>query len=356
MSLQVNIEKKLKGFFLNSEFETSKGCLGILGASGCGKSMTLKCIAGVEKPDIGRIVLNERVLFDSEKGINLTPQERKIGYLFQDYALFPNMNVAKNIGAGLRLPKEARKKRVDEMIKFFHLDGLEGNYPRQLSGGQQQRVALARIMAYEPDMLMLDEPFSALDTYLKEQLQIQVQRVLKSYCGDVLLVTHNRNEVYRFCNEVLVMEAGSIVGMGETKEVFRNPDNITSAKLSGCKNISKAERISDYKVFASDWGLTLQTSVPVNEDIRYLGIRAHSFKPAEKPGDDMVNVFPCKPVEMFEGPFDLDIIVSCNNDWDTIAENRVWWKISKEEWRTRLKEKAPQYLKVAAEDIMLLRK
>lgn len=356
MSLQVNIQKKLKGFFLNSSFETSNGCLGILGASGCGKSMTLKCIAGIETPDNGKIVLNERVLFDSENNINLTPQERKVGYLFQDYALFPNMNVVKNIGTGLRLPKGAKKTRVDEVIKFFHLDGLEDNYPHQLSGGQQQRVALARIMAYEPDVLMLDEPFSALDTYLKEQLQIQVQRVLRSYHGDVLLVTHNRNEVYRFCNEVLVMEAGSIVGMGETKEVFKNPDNITSAKLSGCKNISKAEKISEYRVLASDWGLTFQTAVPIKEDICYLGIRAHSFRPADKADGHGVNVFPCKPVEVFEGPFDLDIIVSCNNDWDIIAENRIWWKIGKEEWGVRLKEKAPQYLKVAAGDIMLLRK
>ncbi len=356
MGLQVNVQKRLKGFFLNSRFETSSGCLGILGASGCGKSMTLKCIAGVEKPDNGRIILNERVLFDSEKNINLTPQERKVGYLFQDYALFPNMNVVKNIGAGLRLPKEARRARINEMIKFFHLDGLEGNYPHQLSGGQQQRVALARIMAYEPDVLMLDEPFSALDTYLKEQLQIQVQRVLRSYHGDVLLVTHNRNEVYRFCDEVLVMEAGSIVGMGKTKEVFKNPDNITSAKLSGCKNISKAKKISDYRILATDWGLTFQTAMPIKEDIRYLGIRAHSFRPADKPVDGAANVFPCKPIEIFEGPFDLDIIVSCNNDWDIIAENRVWWKIGKEEWETRLGRKAPKYLKVAAEDIMLLRK
>ena len=166
--LEVNIQKKLKEFDLNVDFELKKGCLGILGPSGCGKSMTLKSIAGIENPDNGVVNLitdKENIYFDSDKKINLKPQKRNVGYLFQNYALFPNMTVEENVAIGLS--KNYDEKIVSEMIKRFRLEGLEKRYPRQLSGGQQQRVALARILAYGPDVLLLDEPFSAMDTFLK---------------------------------------------------------------------------------------------------------------------------------------------------------------------------------------------
>ena len=170
-SLKVNIQKKLKEFDLEVDFELKKGCLGILGPSGCGKSMTLKSVAGIVDPDNGIVSLTTDevyIYFDSTKKINLKPQKRKVGYLFQNYALFPNMTVEENVAAGLS--KGDDKKRVSEMIRRFHLEGLEKRYPRQLSGGQQQRVALARILAYGPDVILLDEPFSAMDAFLKEQL------------------------------------------------------------------------------------------------------------------------------------------------------------------------------------------
>lgn len=354
MSLQVDIYKKFKGFTLNAQFEASGGCLGLLGASGCGKSMALKCIAGIEKPDSGRIVLNGRVLFDSQKGIFVTPQERRIGYLFQNYALFPHMTVEKNIGAGLKLSKAEKKIKLDEMIRLFHLEGLEKHYPGELSGGQQQRVALARILAYEPDVLMLDEPFSAIDTYLKEQLQLQVQKILKYYKGDVLLVTHSRDEVYRFCKNVAVMNAGSIVNTGDTKAIFKEPENVTTAKLSGCKNISKARKISDYMVEACDWGIILKTSDKVEEDIEYIGIRAHDFKAAGRNDKGADNVFALSPVDISEEPFELNIILSNKDNKEPSPGSTIWWKVSQEEWKDKLKERVPEYLKVAPEDIMLL--
>lgn len=355
MSLQVKIYKKFKGFTLNTEFETSGECLGILGASGCGKSMTLKCIAGIERPDYGRIILNGRVLFDSDKKIFLTPQQRNIGYLFQDYALFPNMTVEKNIGIGVRGSKKEKNLKVCEMIKLFHLDGLEGYYPAQLSGGQQQRVALARILAYEPAVLMLDEPFSALDSYLKELLQLNLKQMLKYYKGDVLLVTHSRDEVYRFCGNVVVMDSGCVVNKGQIKTLFREPGNVTTAKLSGCKNISKAEKVSDHMVKAVDWGITFKTSGLVTDDTRYLGIRAHDFKPVYKAGEDEDNIFCCNIVDIVEGPFELNIMFAIGSDIDVSAENTIWWKVSMQEWKTNMNEKVPQYLKVAPEDIMLLK-
>ena len=195
MSLLVDIKKKLKGFSLDVSFSIDGEYLGILGPSGSGKSMTLKCIAGVETPDEGCIVLNERVLFDSEKKINLKPQDRNIGYLFQDYALFPHMTVEENIGMGLRLPRKEKEQKVEEMINFFRLHGLKSKYPSQISGGQQQRVALARCIVYKPDVLMLDEPFSALDSHLKDQIQIEMLELLKLYEGEVLMVSHK--DVYK---------------------------------------------------------------------------------------------------------------------------------------------------------------
>lgn len=173
--LKVNIQKKLKEFDLNVDFELKKGCLGILGPSGCGKSMTLKSVVGIVNPDNGVISLttnDETVYYDSNEKINLKPQKRNVGYLFQNYALFPNMTVEENVAIGL--PKDYDEKRLTDMIKRFRLEGLEKRYPRELSGGQQQRVALARILAYSPDVILLDEPFSAMDTFLKEQLRIEL--------------------------------------------------------------------------------------------------------------------------------------------------------------------------------------
>ena len=204
--LKVNIQKKLKEFDLDVDFKLKKGCLGILGPSGCGKSMTLKSIAGIVDPDNGIVSLTmdkETVYFDSDRKINLKPQKRNVGYLFQNYALFPNMTVEENVAIGLS--KNDDEKIVTEMIKRFHLEGLEKRYPRQLSGGQQQRVALARILAYGPDVILLDEPFSALDTYLKEQLRIELVNMLKDSYGFSILVTHDRDEAFHYVIFIVII-------------------------------------------------------------------------------------------------------------------------------------------------------
>ena len=206
LQLGVEIKKKLKEFDLDISFSAGKGCLGILGPSGCGKSMTLKSIAGIVTPDSGRIALQYdekgkaaggRVLYDSALKINEKPQMRRVGYLFQNYALFPNMSVEENIAAGLK-GMEKKKAKVGEMIERFRLTGLEKRYPGQLSGGQQQRVALARILAYEPEALLLDEPFSAMDTYLREGLRLELSKVLADYDGVSVMVTHDRDEASSF--------------------------------------------------------------------------------------------------------------------------------------------------------------
>lgn len=230
LRLGVDIKKKLKEFSLDLEFQAGKGCLGILGPSGCGKSMTLKSIAGIVKPDSGRIAIQYaqgeaaggRVLYDSSLKVNQKPQVRRVGYLFQNYALFPNMTVEQNILTGLnslgsRIAASRRSRtltsgqkddKVKEMIRCFRLEGLEKRYPGQLSGGQQQRVALARILAYEPEVLLLDEPFSAMDTYLREGLRLELSKVIKDYNGVTVMVTHDRDEAYQLCDNLLLLEIG----------------------------------------------------------------------------------------------------------------------------------------------------
>ena len=202
MSLFINIEKNFENFSLKINFEHDADILGILGASGCGKSMTLKCIAGIEKPDSGKIILDDEILFDSQKKINLPPQKRKVGYLFQNYALFPNMTVKQNILCGLHDEKniKLKEKIFSDTIELLNLTELINHKPHELSGGQAQRTALARILVNRPKILMLDEPFSALDSHLRLKLQMKIKNLLKNYGHGVILVTHDRNEAYRMCD------------------------------------------------------------------------------------------------------------------------------------------------------------
>ena len=338
--LKVNILKKLKEFDLEVDFELKKGCLGILGPSGCGKSMTLKSVAGIVNPDKGVVSLTsdeETVYFDSNRKINLKPQKRNVGYLFQNYALFPNMTVEENVAIGL--PKNHDKNIVENMIKRFHLEGLEKRYPRQLSGGQQQRVALARILAYGPDVILLDEPFSAMDTFLKEQLRIELVNSLKDFDGFSIMVTHDRDEAFQFCDELIVLDEGKIIAKGDIYEIFENPKRVQVARLTGCKNISRIEIIDDFHLRSLDWGVDFEVSERISPNITHIGIRAHNFSAAKK---DDVNVIDTADSTLLEMPF----------EWEVTLANGLWWKQDK-----RIREHEfviPEYLKVDPKDIILL--
>jgi molybdate transport system ATP-binding protein len=338
--LKVNIQKELKEFDLDVDFELKSKHLGILGPSGCGKSMTLKSIAGIVNPDSGVISLatdNETTYFDSEKKINLKPQKRNVGYLFQNYALFPNMTVEENIGTGVE--KENRERTVPEMIRRFHLEGLEKRYPRQLSGGQQQRVALARIMAYGLDVILLDEPFSAMDTFLKEQLRLELLNSLKDFNGFTIMVTHDRDEAFQFCDELIVLDQGKIIAQGDTYDIFENPKKVQVARLTGCKNISKIEIIDDYHVKSIDWGLNLEVSEKISPNVSHIGIRAHDFKNAQK---DELNAFDTENSTKIEMPF----------EWEITLANGLWWKRDKQIHEHEFE--IPEYLKIDPKNIILL--
>lgn len=343
MTLQVAIKKELKGFSLDVDF-SSEGRLGILGASGCGKSMTLKCIAGIIRPDSGKIVLNGRVLFDSAQGIDIKPQQRKVGYLFQNYALFPHMTVIENIACGLGLAnKEAGKdRRVADMIDLLHLNDLEARYPLQLSGGQQQRVALARILAYQPEIILLDEPFSALDEHLREQLHLEMKEILREWGENIILVTHNRDEVYKMTDHLIVMDEGQIIGDGMTKTLFAAPGARQIARLTGCKNISRARRNGDKSVEAIDWGVVLATGEPVPDDIAAVGIRAHAFHPA---AENAVNAFALTVCDEITSPFENTLIFSAPSGAP------IWWKYTAGFQQDAL----PQFLSVCPKQVLLLK-
>ena len=319
MSLSVEIRRHLAGFDLDVSFEVAdaRETLALLGPSGCGKSMTLKCVAGIVTPDEGRIVLNDRVLFDSAAGVNLRPQERRVGYLFQNYALFPNMTVEQNIGVGvLSASKEERAARVAEQVRAFRLDGLQKKRPAQLSGGQQQRVALARIMASKPELLLLDEPFSALDGYLRWQLELELTDTLRGFPGGSVYVSHNRDEVYRMCDTVCVVSAGKSEPKLTVSELFSTPSTLAAALISGCKNVSRARKLTKLTKGQSlcqlldceDWGVTLATSLPVPEGLSHVGVRAHYFRvvgKGEKPAgaEAAQNLIPCEVDRVIDNTF-----------------------------------------------------
>lgn len=344
MSIDVAIQKKWKGFSLDVKFQSGGGTLGILGASGCGKSMTLKSIAGIETPDRGKIVVGEHTLFNSAGSVNLRPQKRNIGYLFQNYALFPNMSVEENIACALTaIPKAERQIKIREMMWRFQLEGLGGRYPSQLSGGQQQRVALARILAYGPSALLLDEPFSALDFYLREQLQLELLDLLRDYTGDVVIVTHSRDEAYHLCKRLMVMENGRCIASGETRELFRRPKLLAVARLTGCKNFSRAVPLGKNRILAKDWGISLTVAETVTEQIDYIGVRAHDFHPASAGCDG--NTFAVALREQLESPFEWNMLFSPQG-----ATRPVWWKVSKEAGGGCV----PDYLTVSPDSILLL--
>ncbi|MBO3458316.1 molybdate ABC transporter permease subunit [Aetokthonos hydrillicola Thurmond2011] len=352
--LVIDIEKKLAGFNLKVALSSDEQPLGLLGGSGAGKSMILRCIAGIETPTKGRIVLNERVLFDSEQKINVPPRDRRLGFLVQNYALFPNMTVAQNISFGL--PKgvsgSSIRQEVERQLIALQLQGLGDRYPHQLSGGQQQRVALARALASQPEALLLDEPFSALDTYLRSQLAQQMIETLDSYHGVTLFVTHDMEEAYRICPNLLVMQQGKVVQSGSKQEIFEKPTNLIVAQLTGCKNFSRAVVRDSQHVEAIDWDCTLEVIEPIPETFSHVGIRAHQITFTNNP--NQVNTFPGWLVKTIETPHRMTLFLKLNSSSDGPQDYHLQAEVFKERWAIMKDQPFPWHIRLDPLRLMLI--
>ncbi|MGB3312141.1 MAG: molybdate ABC transporter permease subunit [Nodosilinea sp.] len=363
--LHVDFHKTLATFPLQVAFSAGAEALGILGASGSGKSMTLRCIAGVETPTSGQIVLNGRVLFDSEAGINLPSHQRRVGLLFQTYALFPHLTIAENVDFGLHhLTKLERRQRVSHWLSALQLQGLGDRYPQQISGGQQQRVALARALAPNPELLLLDEPLSALDTYLRSQVEQQLIATLARYRGLTLFVTHNLEEVFRVCPQIMVMAAGKPVVMGSRYDVFERPGTVVAAQITGCKNFSRAVRTAVRTavttVKAEDWNCTLEVVGPVPDSLSCVGFRAHHIEFVSHPHQP--NTFPCWLVATSETPHRITLFLSLHHPPQADASgpslglpsHQLQAELFKEKWRHLKQQPLPWYIHLASEQVLLL--
>ncbi|MBR1524902.1 MAG: ATP-binding cassette domain-containing protein [Lachnospiraceae bacterium] len=345
MRIEFDIKKRYKDFYLDASLKCDSKRIGILGASGCGKTQTLMSLAGLVRPDEGRIVTDGRVLFDKRSKTDISPGKRNIGYLFQNYALFPNMTVEENIKAAVRGAgrgtKDDAKNKTGQILETFELTGIRSHMPRELSGGQQQRTALARMLACDPQLLLLDEPFSALDTFMREALRLELIRILDRYDKTAILVSHDRDEIYQMCDYLLLLDRGRVIAHGPTDEVFSHPKTLSAARLTGCKNISRIERIDDHRFRALDWhSIELVTGQRIDSKIKYAGIRAHDFCPKA----NGINVIPTGHTRISRLPF----------EWYVITENGLWWKIPRTLNEEDICSYVPQYISIDPDKILLM--
>lgn len=239
MGLELKITTELPGFTLDVNWSIQAELVVLFGHSGSGKSMTLQTIAGIQRQGGGHISLNDRTLFSSERGINLPPQQRSVGYVFQDLALFPHMTVRQNILYGARgIERSTARQRCREMLELFRLEGQGDKYPHEISGGQKQRVAFARALIRKPDLLLLDEPFSSLDNPLRLEMRKCLVGVLREdFRIPTVLVTHDVLEAYTLADRVLIYSNGHVIQSGLPEEVFNNPVNEEVVSLTDLKNI-----------------------------------------------------------------------------------------------------------------------
>ncbi|MCI2056357.1 MAG: ATP-binding cassette domain-containing protein [Oscillibacter sp.] len=347
MGLIVDIRKKLGGFTLNVQLEAGNEYLALLGASGCGKSVTLKCIAGILKPDAGHIELDGTVLFDSARHINLPPQKRQVGYLFQQYALFPNMTVRENISVAVR-EKEGREETADAYLRRFRLTDVEHQRPRQLSGGQSQRTALARMLAAKPKAILLDEPFSALDSYLKYQLEMELSDTLKAFSGPVLWVSHDRGEVWRNCACVCVIDHGRSEKVVSMQELFRAPVTASAAQLSGCKNYVTIVPQGD-RIQIPAWNAVLFCGQTVPPDCTGAGIRSHHVHFAEGTEENRLT---CSVERVIDDVFETIVLLKIDGSAPDAPFLRM--ELPKEVWNAK-QGQTSLTVTVSPQDILLLK-
>ncbi|MEM8716249.1 MAG: molybdate ABC transporter permease subunit [Cyanobacteria bacterium P01_G01_bin.4] len=356
--LSATLSKQLEAFPLSVSLDIGDRPFGILGHSGSGKSMTLRCLAGLATPDSGRIVLNGRTLFDSKQGINLPSHQRRIGIVFQNYALFPHMSVADNITFGLQDRYHSEQaKAVSHLLSLVQLDGLKHRYPHQLSGGQQQRVALARALAISPDALLLDEPLSALDNYLRSQIEQLLSDVFATYGGAVVFVTHKLEEAYRVCNRLIVLDNGQVLANGPKADIFEHPGHYQVAKVTECKNFSEIAIHTPHSVTATDWNLSLHVDEQVPDRCTHIGIRAHhlTFRDAQGNNTGEDNTFPCWLAGTSEMQHRVSLFLKLHAPPTGPKDYHLRAELYKDRWREQRDHPFPWYIHLDPRRIMPLR-
>ena len=353
--LEVDIEKALSRFTLRVALRTGRGAVGLLGASGAGKSMTLRLIAGIATPTRGHIALHGRTLFSSAEGIHIPPARRRIGVVFQDYALFPHRTVAENVVFGLHaLTPAERDRRLQQWLTRLELAHLAHRYPGEISGGERQRVAIARCMVLEPDALLLDEPFAALDPHLRRQLEGQLRRTLATYHGVVLFVTHDMEEAFRFCTDLLVLDRGRVIASGPRQQLFEQPRTVTSARLTGCKNIAPAQLIpaQPARIAVPTWQCDLDLSAAPTPALTHIGYRSHHFR--LQPAQTGPNVFPCWLVEASEAPHEMTLYLRLHAAPAPGDSHHVQADIPKDQWHALSTQPQPWHIQVDPTRVLLL--
>jgi len=356
LRLEADVAKELDGFTLEVKLAAGSGAVGLLGASGAGKSMTLRMIAGIVNPSRGRILLNGRVLFDSATGKNVPPARRKIGVVFQDYALFPRMTVAENVEFGLLgRPRKERQRLVRKELEQMHIAELADQLPAEISGGQRQRVAIARCMATEPDALLLDEPFAALDPHLRRQTEEQLRETLAGYDGAVLFVTHDMEEAFRFCSDLLVLDSGRVIASGAKHQLFERPGTVVAARLTGCKNIAAARRVDTHRIAVDAWECELETADEAPEAITHAGIRSHQIR-LQGTGQEKQrrNSFPCWLVAISEAPHEMTLYLRLHCAPLAGEKAHLQADMPKEVWRSLQEQSQPWQLELEPARLLLL--
>ena len=351
--LEVSVERALENFKLKVGLEAGPVPVGLLGPSGAGKSMTLRMIAGIISPDRGRIVLNGQVLFDSGTKKNVPAAKRRVGFVFQDYALFPHLTVEENVGFALHsLPDTERRTRVQKQLVALRISELEHRYPREISGGQRQRVAIARCMAMAPDALLLDEPFAALDPHLRRQTEEQLRETLASFGGPVVFVTHDMEEAFRFCTDLLVLDRGQIIAGGPKHELFVRPRTVAAARLTGCKNVVAARRVGEHRIAVPSWECELKTAEPVAGLLTHLGYRSHQIVFETQPGGE--NSLSAWLISTSEAPHEMTLYLRLHRQPLPADPPHLQADVPKDLWRILFTRPQPWYIVLDPSRLLLL--
>ena len=352
-TLSFNLEKTLDKFNLQINLRADRGAVGLLGPSGSGKSLTLRMIAGVATPDNGQILLNGRILYDRATQTNVPSARRKIGVVFQDYALFPHMTVAQNIGFGLSAsPTPERQQKVEMQLALMRISELADRYPGEISGGQRQWVALARCMAIQPDALLLDEPFAALDPHLRRQMEEQLRETLADYNGVVVFVTHDMEEAFRFCSELVVLDGGRVIASGPKHQLFESPRTVAAARLTGCKNIVPASVAEDGRISVPAWDCRLDASLPVTDTVTHIGYRSHQLTFPEQTADQ--NTFSCWLVGTSEAPHEMTLYLRLHSRPQKNEQPHMQADVPKETWRALAVRPQPWRVRLDPARLLLL--